>query len=141
MTYRFRVVLANGVFDMLHVGHLLHLEAAAKWGERLVVSVTDDKHVNKGPNRPIYNQRQRALLVKALKCVDDVIIVPGLISALQSVKPDILVKGIDYKEGLDTVHQWYCRMKGIEIRFTDTPKFSATDAINAVIRDREKLAS
>ena len=129
MSYRFKVVLANGCFDMLHVGHLYHLQEARKLGDRLVVSITDDKHVNKGPGRPIYNQKQRATLVKALKCVDDVIIVPGLISALQTVKPDILVKGIDYKDGLDTVHQWYCRMKGIEVRFTDTPKFSATDAI------------
>lgn len=119
------VVLGNGVFDRLHVGHLWHLQAAKAMGDVLWVSVTDDVHVNKGPGRPIYPQEQRAELVKALKCVDKVITVSGLLEALNIVKPSILVKGIDYRAGLHDVHEAYCRKHGILIRYTDTPKLSA----------------
>lgn len=126
-----KIVLANGCFDLLHYGHLLHLEEARKMGNLLVVSITDDAHVRKGPGRPIYPQEQRAELVKALKCVNDVIIVSGLIEAMEIVKPDILVKGIDYKtRGLDARHSNYCKQHGIQIRFTDTPKLSASSQIN-----------
>lgn len=119
-----KIVLANGVWDLLHYGHLLHLEAAKKMGDVLWVSVTDDIHVNKGPGRPVYPQEQRLALIKALKCVDKAITVSGLIEALDFVKPNILVKGIDYREGLNDHHTKYCRDRGIEIRFTDTPKLS-----------------
>ena len=89
------VVLANGVFDMLHVGHLWHLQAAKAMGDILWVSVTDDLHVMKGPGRPIYPQEHRIALLKGLRCVDKVIAVSGLIEALDFVKPSILVKGTD----------------------------------------------
>lgn len=125
----YSIVLGNGVFDLLHFGHLLHLEAAARMGSQLIVSVTADKFVNKGPGRPVYPQDQRAALVGALRCVDGVIIVENLIQALTMIRPDILVKGQDYKQGLDQEHQDYCRQNGIEIRYTDTPKYSATELI------------
>lgn len=125
-----RVVLANGVFDMLHIGHLLHLEAAKKLGDVLWVSVTADAKVGKGAGRPVYPQEHRLALVKALKCVDHAITVNGLIEAIDFVKPDVLVKGIDYAEGLHDMHTKYCRDRGIEIRFTDTPKYSATEFLN-----------
>ena len=124
-----KIVMANGVFDMLHYGHLIHLEAAKAMGDVLWVSITDDQHVRKGPGRPIYSQKERAFLVGALRCVDEVIIVKSLISALHIVRPDILCKGIDYQAGLDYEHETYCKQYGIEIRYTSTPKYSATQVI------------
>ena len=118
------IILGNGVFDQLHYGHLLHLEAASRMGV-LIVSITADEFVNKGPNMPAYPDWQRAALVGALRCVTRTIVVPGLIAAMEEIKPDILVKGADYAAGLDQVHADYCKAHGIEIRFTDTPKMSA----------------
>jgi rfaE bifunctional protein nucleotidyltransferase chain/domain len=125
-----KVVLANGVFDLLHYGHLLHLEAAGKLGDKLVVSITQDVSVKKGPGRPIYNEFQRSRLVAALRCVDDVMICESLLEALAEVKPDILVKGIDYRKGLDPEHTEYCEKHGIKIVFTESPKLSATELIH-----------
>ena len=124
------VVLANGCWDLLHVGHLQHLEAAKKMGDILWVSVTDDLHVNKGPGRPVYPLEHRIALLKGLRCVDKVIGVSGLMEALEFVKPSILVKGTDYRNGLHEMHENYCRKHGIRIAFTDTPKLSATDMLN-----------
>ena len=132
MSHRFKVVLANGCWDLLHYGHLLHLEAAKGMGSFLIVSVTHDYYVNKGPGRPVYTHKERAALVAALKCVDEVIVVQNLISAMKIVRPDILVKGIDYRGELDQEHQDYCKQYGIEIRYTDTPKYSATELIRGL---------
>lgn len=123
------VVLANGVFDLLHYGHLIHLEAAKKMGDLLWVSITDDLHVNKGRGRPIYPQEHRLALVKALKCVDKAILVSSLTEAIDVVKPHILVKGTDYRNGLHDYHEKYCRDRGIRITYTDTPKLSAMEMI------------
>ena len=123
------VVLANGVFDLLHYGHLQHLQAAKKLGDILWVSITDDFHVNKGKGRPVYPQHHRLALIKALKCVDKAIVVSSLIEAIDFVKPHILVKGTDYRNGLHEIHEKYCADRGIRITFTDTPKLSATEMI------------
>jgi len=121
---------------MLHYGHLIHLKAAKKMGDILWVSVTDDAHVMKGAGRPVYPQEHRLALIKALRCVDKAFCCSSLIEAIDFVKPDILVKGIDYKEGLHDVHTQYCKKRGIEIRFTDTEKLSATDFIDESKRHR-----
>ena len=119
-----KVILANGVWDRFHYGHLIHLKEAARLGY-LVVSITSDSQVKKGPGRPIYPQGYRAAIVESLRCVDEVIIVETLLEALAIIKPDILVKGIDYQSGLDKEHTEYCKEHDIEIRFTTTPKMSA----------------
>ena len=123
-------VLANGCFDVFHVGHLWHLQECKKLGDELWVSVTDDLHVNKGPGRPVYPLEHRIALLKGLRCVDKVIGVSGLLEALDIVKPSILVKGTDYRNGLHDVHENYCAKHGIRITYTDTPKLSATEMIN-----------
>lgn len=130
-------VLCNGVFDMLHIGHLWHLEAAAKMGDELWVSITDDQHVRKGAGRPAYPQEHRLALIRALRCVDKAFTCSGLIEALDFVKPDILVKGIDYKEGLDERHEKYCKKLGIKIAYTDSPKLSASQFLNESQRKPE----
>ena len=125
------VVMANGCFDIFHIGHLLYLQEAQRMGDRLVVSITDDAHVNKGPGRPLFNQHQRAAIIHELRCVDDVLIVPGALEALQIVKPDIFVKGQDYIGKIEERHSTYCKENNIAIKFTNQPMFSTTEIINA----------
>lgn len=97
-----KVVFTNGVFDLLHVGHLKVLEAAATCGDRLVVAVNSDasvKRLKKGPNRPIHPQVHRARLLAAFRCVNAVVVFDEdtPLSLVQQFKPDVLVKGGDYE--------------------------------------------
>ena len=126
----YKVVLANGVFDILHAGHYLYLAAAAQMGDRLVVAVTRDKYVNKGPHRPTNPQDERILLIRALRVVDQAILCDDSLDALDAIKPSIFVKGADYIGKIEKRHADYCKAHGIEIRFTDTPIYSATKIIN-----------
>ena len=128
-----RIVLCNGVFDILHYGHLLHLEAAAELGTRLIVAVTRNAFVNKGLGRPLFDEMQRVAMVGALRCVDSVILSKSSLDALQRVKPDIFVKGNDYA-GKQFLARNYCAEHGIQIVFTNTPKWSATALINDLAR-------
>ena len=120
-----KIVLANGCFRRLHYGHLLHLKQAKELGY-LIVSITSDAYIGK-PGGPFYPQEQRAALVGALKCVDEVLVVDSLLEALAVIHPDILIKGIDYQNGLDAEHNAYCKSHDIEIRFTTTPKMNADE--------------
>ena len=99
------VAFANGCFDLLHVGHVRYLEAAAAEGDRLIVAINDDESVGrlKGKGRPILAAADRAELVAALRCVDYVVIFPEptVGPLLRAVKPDVHCKGTDYT--LDTV--------------------------------------
>lgn len=124
------IVLANGCFDICHAGHIAHLKACKALGDELWVSVTDDAHVFKGPGRPIFPHEHRMAVVRAIRYVDKVIGVSGLIEAIDFVKPDIVVKGADYSEGLADAHMKYCKSKGIEVRYTSTEKLSASDFLN-----------
>ena len=94
------VALANGVFDLLHVGHVRYLEGAAQEADVLVVGINDDTSVRalKGEGRPILEDVSRAELVAALRCVDYVVVFPELTVGplLQLLKPDVHCKGTDY---------------------------------------------
>ena len=95
-----RVVLTNGVFDLLHVGHLRYLRAARAKGDLLIVGVNDDASVQryKGPRRPIVPAAERAELVAGLACVDYVTIFgeDTAIELVRALQPDVYVKGGDY---------------------------------------------
>jgi len=95
-----RVVLANGCFDILHVGHVRYLEGAKKEGDVLVVGVNSDTSVRplKGEGRPILDENARAELVAALRAVDYVVIFdePNVESLLEGIRPDVHAKGTDY---------------------------------------------
>ena len=124
-----RTVLANGCFDGLHIGHLIHLKAAKKMGDRLIVSITNDESVKreKGWGRPFFSQDERAEFVKLFRFVDEVIIVSGVREAIQLVKPTIFVKGPDYnRQSIDNETLALCVRDGIDIRFTEGPKFYST---------------
>src|ERR1051325_4729182 len=89
------VVQAHGTFDLLHVGHVKHLEAARSLGDVLVVTVTGDRFVNKGPGRPVFPEDLRAEMLAALYYVDWVAINPSpdAVSAIKLIRPDVYIKG------------------------------------------------
>ena len=106
-----RIVFTNGVFDILHPGHLRYLQAARRHGDLLVVGLNSDASVrrNKGPSRPINPEHERAEVLAALDCVDAVSIFDDETPAdiIRRVQPDVLVKGADWPAdqivGRDTV--------------------------------------
>jgi D-glycero-beta-D-manno-heptose 1-phosphate adenylyltransferase len=106
------LVVTNGCFDILHVGHVSYLEAARAQGDALLVGLTSDRWVRdiKGPGRPINEENDRAAMLAALQSVDGVCIFPDktALNFLATVKPDIYVKGGDYS--LDTLVQEERRM-------------------------------
>src|SRR6187401_2341751 len=106
-----RIVITNGVFDLLHPGHVRYLQAARAHGDLLIVGLNSDASVrrNKGPERPINPETERAEIVAALACVDAVSIFDDDTPAdiIKRVQPDVLVKGADWPAdqivGRDTV--------------------------------------
>jgi len=106
-----RVVLTNGVFDLLHPGHVRYLQAARAEGDALVVAINSDRSVRaiKGPTRPITPEAERAEILDALACVNVVVVFDEDTPAeiIKAVQPDILVKGADWAPdrivGRDTV--------------------------------------
>jgi rfaE bifunctional protein nucleotidyltransferase chain/domain len=95
------IVFTNGVFDLIHPGHIAQLEAARAFGDRLVVGLNSDYSVQalgKGDDRPILNEFARATVVAALRCVDAVALFdePTPLELITLVQPDVLVKGADY---------------------------------------------
>jgi rfaE bifunctional protein nucleotidyltransferase chain/domain len=96
-----RLVFSNGIFDLLHRGHVASLEAARGFGDRLVVAVNSDESTKrlKGPGRPVQTEADRARIVAALRCVDAVTIFDDDTPAalIEKLLPDVLVKGADYR--------------------------------------------
>jgi len=99
------LVLCHGVFDLLHVGHIKHLKKAKEFGDKLIVTITSDIHVNKGPGKPLFNQRLRAESIAALEMVDYVAINESstAINPIKLIRPNIYCKGKDYKNASDDV--------------------------------------
>ena len=94
------VTLANGCFDLLHVGHVRYLQGARALGGKLVVAINSDASTRrlKGPPRPAMPEQERAEIIAALACVDAVVIFdePDVRALIREIKPDIQVKGTDY---------------------------------------------
>jgi rfaE bifunctional protein nucleotidyltransferase chain/domain len=94
------IAMANGIFDLFHVGHLRYLEGAKAEADLLVVAVNSDAStkLNKGPSRPVIPERERAEIVAALRCVDHVVLFDtrDVVSVIRLLKPDVQVKGTDY---------------------------------------------
>ena len=95
-----KIITTNGVFDILHIGHIRYLQGAKKLGDILIVAVNSDISVKKikGPKRPLNNEKDRAEALAALECVDYVTIFPeeNPIKILEIIKPNAHVKGGDY---------------------------------------------
>jgi D-glycero-beta-D-manno-heptose 1-phosphate adenylyltransferase len=132
-----KIVFANGVFDLLHVGHVRYLEAARAEGELLVVGVNSDSSTRKlkGPGRPILTERARATLVAALKSVNYVVIFDELDvnSLLKELQPDVHAKGTDYTA--DTVpERELAAHLGIRVAIVGDPKLHSTRNLLARLR-------
>jgi rfaE bifunctional protein nucleotidyltransferase chain/domain len=133
-----RVVFTNGVFDLVHPGHVRYLREARALGDALIVAVNSDRSVraNKGPDRPINPQLERAEVLAALDCVDAVVLfdedTPHAI--VTRILPDVLVKGADWPEdnivGRDVVEARGGKVVRIEL----APGFSTTELIRKVRR-------
>ncbi len=128
-----KVVLCHGCFDLVHVGHIRYFKAAKQMGDILVVTLTQDIYVNKGPNRPVFNQDLRAESIASLECVDYVAINKWQSSeeTIRLLKPNIYVKGQEYeglkdKTGNIVKEANAVKDVGGEIRFTHETVFSST---------------
>lgn len=94
------IVHCHGVFDLLHIGHIRYLQRAKRLGEVLVVTLTADRFVNKGPHRPVFHQEYRADALAALDCVDYVAIndSPTAVPVIGTLRPDVYAKGAEFRE-------------------------------------------
>ncbi len=124
-----RVALANGLFDVLHVGHLRYLEGARAQADHLIVAVNADASARrlKGPGRPVVPEGERAELVAGFECVDFVTLFsePTVEAVLRAVRPDVHCKGTDYTP--DSVPERdVARELGIRVAIVGDPKDHAT---------------
>ncbi len=124
-----RIVLANGCFDILHVGHARYLEGAKREGDILVVAINSDDSVCslKGPGRPILPEQARAELVAALAAVDYVVIFsePNVEGLLEDLRPDVHAKGTDYTAETVPERETAARL-GIRVAIVGDPKNHST---------------
>jgi len=132
-----KVVLANGCFDILHVGHVRYLEGARKLGDVLVVAINSDRSVRalKGDDRPILNENERVALVSALRCVDHVVVFDegDVTRVLDVLKPSVHAKGTDYTEATVPEREQVLAYGG-QVRITGDPKDHSTrDVIRRIL--------
>lgn len=133
-----KIVLCNGVFDLLHPGHIAHLQAAKAMGDLLVVSLTATPYVNRGLGRPIFSDELRLSSLTALACVDFVILTPKAtaLEVIKKVRPHIYCKGEEYADASKDVTRniereaAQVRAYGGDIRYTNEITFSSTQLIN-----------
>ena len=133
-----KIVLCHGVFDLIHIGHLKHFESAKKFGDILVVTITEDKFINKGPQRPIFNSKFRAELISSFEVVDYVAISDeaDATKVLKILKPNIYCKGKEYKKSsndiTDNIKKEIKAIKSVggQMRYTDDIVFSSSNLIN-----------
>ncbi|GJL49428.1 PfkB family carbohydrate kinase [Candidatus Nitrospira salsa] len=135
------IVHCHGVFDLLHVGHIRHIEEAKALGDVLIVTVTPDRYVNKGPHRPAFQQDLRVEGIAALDAVDYVAINrwETAENAIKALKPDIYVKGPDYSQGRPDLTGGLAREEsavqsvGGRLETTNDVQFSSTSLLNRYV--------
>jgi len=132
------IALCHGVFDLIHPGHIQHFSAAKKLVDVLIVSITADEFVNKGPGRPLFDQETRIASLSALVDVDYVAISysPTAIQIIELIKPDLYIKGSDYLNeeedvtGMISLERQYVEKHGGKIHFTNEITSSSSSLIN-----------
>ena len=138
-TKKKKIVLCHGVFDLLHIGHINHFEEAKSYGDILVVSVTANNFVNKGPSRPAFSEANRIKAIAALKVVDYVVLskFPTALPIIKELKPNIYCKGNDYKINKDDITGEIkneinaVKKNGGKIIYTKGIVFSSSNLINS----------
>ena len=133
-----RIVQCHGTFDLLHPGHIVHLEEAKTHGDILVLTLTAEAHVNKGPGRPYFNDELRVKSLAALECVDYVVLIPfaAAVEAIEAVRPHVYCKGTEYSipendvtgninDDIVTVNKL-----GGEVKYVGSVVFSSSKLIN-----------
>ena len=133
-----RIVHCHGVFDLLHVGHIKHFKEAKNMGDILVVSITPDKFVNKGPGRPAFSTNLRLEALSALESIDYVLANewPTAEEVIKIIKPDLYCKGPDYKDHSDditgkiSVEEKAVESIGGKVAYTDDITFSSSSLLN-----------
>lgn len=133
-----RIVHCHGVFDLVHPGHIVHFNDARKHGDLLVVTITPDRWVNKGPGRPLFNQSLRLNSLAALEMIDYVALNewPTATETIRALKPDFYVKGSDYADaktdltGKITDEEAAVNSVGGRLVFTDGFTSSSSHLIN-----------
>jgi D-beta-D-heptose 7-phosphate kinase/D-beta-D-heptose 1-phosphate adenosyltransferase len=132
------LVFTNGVYDLVHPGHVQYLQAARAEGDRLIVAVNSDRSVraNKGPARPILPEQERAELIAALACVDAVLIFDAETPAevIATIQPDVLVKGADWAHDAIVGREVVEARGGRVVRMTLTDGFSTSGIVETVKR-------
>ncbi|MFT5048902.1 MAG: rfaE bifunctional protein nucleotidyltransferase chain/domain [Chlamydiales bacterium] len=139
-----RVVLANGCFDLLHVGHVRYLADARARGDLLVVALNTDASVraNKGAGRPRVPLQERAELIGALRCVDYVTFFdePTLEATLRTLRPEVHAKGTDYTAA-EVPEAEIDRELGIEIAICGDPKDHSSTALLSALDGADSVGS
>ncbi len=132
-----KIVHCHGCFDLMHPGHIKYFQAAKKMGDILVVTVTPDVYVDKGPDRPVFNQDLRAESIAALECVDYVAVNewPTAEETLRLLRPNIYVKGQEFENLEDKtgkIQREFGVVKEIsaELKYTHEIVFSSTELLN-----------
>jgi rfaE bifunctional protein nucleotidyltransferase chain/domain len=133
-----KIALCHGVFDLFHVGHLRHLKSAREYGDVLVVSITGDKFVNKGPDRPAFPSELRAELLAGLELVDYVTVVedPSAMPSIRAAQPDFYIKGGEYYDpkqdisGKIVAERELVESFGGQLVFTQDIAFSSSNLLN-----------
>lgn len=133
-----RIVLCHGVFDLLHMGHVRHLQQARGHGDRLIVTITADAFVNKGPGKPVFTGDLRAEMLSALSCVDWVGIndAPDAVPVLRAIRPEVYAKGSDYENesadvsGKIRAERELAESFGGQVIFTNDITFSSSELLN-----------
>ena len=136
-----KVALSHGVFDVLHIGHKRYFEVAKSYADILIVSITTDKFVKKGPSRPFFNQNIRSEMVASLDMVDYVVLSNSetAVNVISKLKPNFYVKGQDYKNLKSDITKNILRKKAVEknngqLIFTDEIQFSSSNIINSFFK-------
>lgn len=135
------VVLCHGVFDLVHPGHIIHFEQAKKMGDVLIVSLTSEKFVRKGPGRPYFNDEMRMKFLEAIGYIDYVMLSEGYTvdDIIEAVEPDIYVKGEEYAKEEDDLtgkirqERELVERHGGKIQYTSGQTFSSTKLINTAM--------
>ncbi len=136
-TKALKIVLCHGCFDLMHPGHIKYFQAAKQMGDILIITITPDEFVDKGPGRPVFDQQLRSESIAALECVDFVAINkwPTAENTLRLLKPNYYVKGQEFEKLEDKtgkIQKEYEVLKeiGAEMKFTHEIVFSSTKLLN-----------